>query len=575
MTFNVFYKRTMIVIIISSLFFTIIPLSMGATSVQTQNIFTLYNSEDNIAQAKKMVSNGISGVYPFVPQIYNNDDELLIYGNKIVGQSFIPSKSKLNDVNLKLRRIGNPSGSLTVSIYDSLTDSELVSVQKSSDEISSISNWINFDFDDIKVYNHGGLWAEKFGGIGGTDVEDFLFQTFDNQENVDQEWTHCSGFGDPFFSDDISFAQSFKPSKSKISKIALGMGRWGNPPDLIVSIKDDLDGKELMKVSVPSEDVPQEGWLEIDCDDFFVNIGKTYYIVCRTTGGDNRYNHYTWWFGFNDDGQTPYTRGGQWVSLDSCRYYIVCKTSGGDSNNCYAWAVESHEDSYQKGACYKSENGGSSWEEQLFDDMYFTLGEGNGGDKLDQFQHVFSGSGHRVFADMLTAQSFTATKNNLSKVRLLMFANVPPTSKITVSIRKNLDGMDLTSVSRSKSDFLKFDGCPHWYEFDFSDIDTVPGEIYYIVCKSPGSVGNSDYCWGEMMSRSNDYYTQGTAYSCFDGDENWEINDDFVNTDHCFETYYRGAAETPIPLPYIQFFRIQNLFLFFEKLLQNLFLNIE
>lgn len=576
----IFLKMKKKIIIFSMIINVILltsPLTTAITTDISNNIYSTTGSENTISYPNTVKSNGISPSVPFSPQVYNcTDDEYLIYGSNIFAQSFTTSKGKLNDVSLKLRRIGNPAQGLTVSIYDSINDNKLASVSKSANEIPTFSSWVKFDFDDLKVYQNGAIWVKKYDGIGvADDSSDFLFQTINGQGQIDQEWTHCSGLGEIIFSDDVYYAQSFKPSSSKISKIALALGRKGNPPNLIVSIMRTLDGEELTKISIPSEDVPVEGWLEIDCEDINVNIGQTYYIVCRTTGGDIvNYNFYSWWFGFNDNGQYPaYERGERWVSYESGRYYIVCKTIGGDSNNCYAWGVESHENSYYNGACYESKNNGNTWEEHIYDDMFFKLGEGNGGDQLDQYQHVFSGTGRIICGDMWVAQSFLATGNNLSKIRLLIFANLPPKKSLTVSIRKDLNGNDLTSISRYSSDFYYYDGIPHWYEFDFKDINTNPGQTYYIVCRSPGLDDDSGYAWGHMMSRSNDYYPAGSSYYSYDGDKNWSVNNDFGITDQCFETYYRASGESsPKQKPFIPFLRLFGFFSFLQYLTKNLIL---
>lgn len=547
MTASILNKRNLVNLIILFVLISAMPISAGVdNSYSDAEISVFYDEGQGISYSKTVQSTYISPSQTFCPQTYNNDDELLIYGSNHYAQSFVADKGRLDSVSLKLRKIGNPSQGLTVSIYDLLTDEKMVSVYKSPDEVSGISTWVDFDFDDIKVYPGGSMWGRDYDGIGVADNSyDFLFKTIDGQGEIDQQWKRCSGFGEILFSDDIYYAQSFSPTTSKISKLVLALGRRGNPSDLIVSVMRSLDGEELTKVSIPSEDVPYEGWIEIDCDDITVIPGQTYYIVCRTTAGDGDTNYYAWWFGYNDDGQQEeYTRGERWTSYDSGKYYIVCETTGGNSENCYAWAVESHDNSYNKGACYKSENSGFDWEEQIYDDMFFRLVEKDAGDKIDQLQHVYSGSGRRIFDDMMTAQSFISTGKNISKVRLLMFANIPPNKDIKVSIRKDLDGADLTSVSRPASDFYYFDGCPHWYEFDFEDIKIKQGETYYIVCISPQSDGSHDYAWGHMMSQSTDYYNNGAAFYTYDGGKNWVENDDFGITDHCFETYYCVSGES-------------------------------
>lgn len=66
-------------------------------------------------------------------------------------QSFKPTMDSLTKVELNIQKKGNPTGSLTVSIRDSLSGSNIISTSVSTSSISSSGGWVVFDFNDIFV----------------------------------------------------------------------------------------------------------------------------------------------------------------------------------------------------------------------------------------------------------------------------------------------------------------------------------------------------------------------------------------------------------------------------------------
>ena len=62
---------------------------------------------------------------------------------------------------------------------------------------------------------------------------------------------------------------------------------------------------------------------------------------------------------------------------------------------------------------------------------------------------------------------------------------------VTLYIKDDLKGETLTSLSLSLSEIPQK---LEWIEFDVSDIDVIPGQIYYIVLKS-NSKSNKEYLY--------------------------------------------------------------------------------
>jgi hypothetical protein len=76
--------------------------------------------------------------------------EFLIMQNYDVAQSFIPTLNTLTRVEVKIQKEGDP-GYINLSIRKNLYDVDLTSSLKHSGMFPPGTDWLDFDFDDIKV----------------------------------------------------------------------------------------------------------------------------------------------------------------------------------------------------------------------------------------------------------------------------------------------------------------------------------------------------------------------------------------------------------------------------------------
>lgn len=99
-------------------------------------------------------------------------------------------------------------------------------------------------------------------------------------------------------------------------------------------------------------------------------------------------------------------------------------------------------------------------------------------EQLDQYQHGCNGVSYAENTLYVKAQSFKPSLSTCTKVVLRILKNSTPDGNVIVSIRKILNGSDLTSVTVDMSLIPE-----RWsyYEFDFPDISVIPEETYYIV----------------------------------------------------------------------------------------------
>ena len=133
-------------------------------------------------------------------------------------------------------------------------------------------------------------------------------------EVLDQYMDHTNGWG-WFVAPWQWIAQGFKPTLDTLTRVELYYFRAGNPSDdiqIIVSIRDDLYGSDIVSTSVNAGQITHPGtWINVNLPDITVIPEQTYYIICRSTGGDP-YNVYCWY----TDIYNPYTRGDAWGSVD-------------------------------------------------------------------------------------------------------------------------------------------------------------------------------------------------------------------------------------------------------------------
>ena len=167
---------------------------------------------------------------------------------------------------------------------------------------------------------------------------------------------------------------------------------------------------------------------------------------------------------------------------------------------------------------------------------------------VDQEQTSNCGSGMQIRPPLWHAQSFKPTKEKLIGVELQIFkyGNPPAGIEITVSIRENINGSDLTEKT---VDADQITGSGIWVLFDFPDITVTPENTYYIVCRATGGDATNAYCW---LFDLNNSYDRGEAWISDDDDatwttlwEWWNYNPDWPEPDFCFKTYHSKFKDKP------------------------------
>ena len=124
------------------------------------------------------------------------------------------------------------------------------------------------------------------------------------------------------------------------------------------------------------------------------------------------------------------------------------------------------------------------------------------------------------------AQSFVPSLSNLSKVELGIISwGVGEPTPINLYIRDNLTGENLAETSRSIPNY-GYDKI-YWSTFNFEDLNVIPGNTYYIVCKKTG------LDWGYNL-KIGCTYLPGRLFHSENG-ENW--NKYPGGCDGCFVTW--------------------------------------
>ncbi|HEC89554.1 MAG TPA: hypothetical protein ENI44_03110 [Thermoplasmatales archaeon] len=130
-------------------------------------------------------------------------------------------------------------------------------------------------------------------------------------DEVDQQQTSDLGGGKPFYQK-YWLAQGFKPTKEILTRVGLRLFlHGGRPPGAIVevSIRSSKTGDDLTSCSITGSAIESGSWVDFDFPDIVVKPGSQYYIVLRSSSGD-QYQHYCWYFDVND----PYKNGSAWGS---------------------------------------------------------------------------------------------------------------------------------------------------------------------------------------------------------------------------------------------------------------------
>jgi hypothetical protein len=152
-------------------------------------------------------------------------------------------------------------------------------------------------------------------------------------------------------------------------------------------------------------------------------------------------------------------------------------------------------------------------------------------DTLDQEQSDFTNV-ISLFLNRHASQSFIPTLDVVTRIELYIKQLGSPTDDLVISIRDNLYGNDLTSITLPAGDIpTSLD----WVEFDFPDYNVNPGSTYYIVMQT--SEGSYSQCY-QIGYASGDPYVDGSYWYSSDSGSNWG---EFSTYDLTFKTYgYNG-----------------------------------
>jgi hypothetical protein len=158
---------------------------------------------------------------------------------------------------------------------------------------------------------------------------------------------------------------------------------------------------------------------------------------------------------------------------------------------------------------------------------------------VDQFQTETT-TGMVICSYFIWSQSFKPSIETLKKVELKLVRFGMITSDLTVSIRKNKDGEDLTIVS------IPYDRVPtdnwKWISFNFPDITIIPNETYYILLSTHGGDNIANfYTWAG--NTDSDSYPNGEVWIQFTSSNDWKIWDPPI--DSCFKTFFEDSYLNP------------------------------
>jgi hypothetical protein len=135
---------------------------------------------------------------------------------------------------------------------------------------------------------------------------------------VDQEQTENCGHGITLTTP-WTYAQSFTPTKEKLTAVRLYIFKYGNPPEpvhITVTIRDNLTQADLTTKTIDTSNVSigignKAKWVLFDFEDITLTPGSKYFIVCSGDAGDDT-NAYCWFYN-NED---TYIRGEAWIKPD-------------------------------------------------------------------------------------------------------------------------------------------------------------------------------------------------------------------------------------------------------------------
>jgi len=160
-------------------------------------------------------------------------------------------------------------------------------------------------------------------------------------DKLDQNNSDWKGGGMSLYVNRTSMGQSFKPTLNMITRVELILERDGEPSgDVILSIRNELNGTDLISKSIPASDIPllnwsqypNGNWVEFDFDNIYLNPTIQYYIILQATGKMDSNNRFFWGISWD---RNPYPNGtayeeykGNWQETHSGTDDFCFKTYG-------------------------------------------------------------------------------------------------------------------------------------------------------------------------------------------------------------------------------------------------------
>ncbi len=140
---------------------------------------------------------------------------------------------------------------------------------------------------------------------------------------VDQKQTFNDGAGFDL-QPPSAWAQSFIPTKDKLTAVSLAMFQYGIAPEAVitVSIRATLNSSDLVTITRNTSVDPighKLVWILFDFEDISITTGSTYYIVCSANAGYEN-NTYCWGFASVND---KYIKGEAWVKENETADWIA------------------------------------------------------------------------------------------------------------------------------------------------------------------------------------------------------------------------------------------------------------
>jgi len=155
-----------------------------------------------------------------------------------------------------------------------------------------------------------------------------VISNINTDDYLDQQQTYCSN---SYWAAEApcQIAQSFKPTLNVLTRVSLYGWRNESPPNnLIVSIRNVVNGKDLTSVIIDNSDINvyNSNWFDADFPDINVVPESTYYIVWTTTSGVIGDPFFWWCYAKGNPGDDPYTRGDIWLRC-SCPGWLKLELS--------------------------------------------------------------------------------------------------------------------------------------------------------------------------------------------------------------------------------------------------------